>query len=305
MNRRSILKGALGGVVGLTLPPFARDAFAQGSPAVVPVSDGFVMLTGAGGNILVRTASTGQVLVDSGAAPDAVLKRLRELPGAGRVTTLFNTHWHREQVGGNLAFGQSETTIIAHEKTRAHLATEYYLQGEDRYEKALPAAAHPTVTFFTGNKTLAGNERIEYGHLLEAHTDGDIYVFFRDANVLAAGDAISPQKDPALDWFGGGWLGGRVEAQQKLLKLCDEKTRIVPSYGPVVGRGELQAEFDLSRVLYDRMLELVRKGMSAKEMLDEGLMKDLSRTFRDPFRFAYDAHKGYWAHHNALAKDLL
>jgi cyclase len=305
MNRRSILKGALGGVVGLTLPPFARDAFAQASPAVVPVSDGFVMLTGAGGNILVRTASTGQVLVDSGAATDAVLKRLRELPGAGRVTTLFNTHWHREQVGGNLAFGQSETTIIAHEKTRAHLATEYYLQDEDRYEKALPAAAHPTVTFFTGNKTLAGNERIEYGHLLEAHTDGDIYVFFRDANVLAAGDAISPLKDPVLDWFGGGWLGGRVEAQQKLLKLCDEKTRIVPSYGPVVGRGELQAEFDLSRVLYDRMLELVRKGMSAKEMLDEGLMKDLSRTFRDPFRFAYDAHKGYWAHHNALAKDLL
>jgi glyoxylase-like metal-dependent hydrolase (beta-lactamase superfamily II) len=305
MNRRSILKGALGGVAGLTLPPFARDAFAQASPAVVPVSDGFVMLTGAGGNILVRTASTGQVLVDSGASTDAVLKRLRELPGAGRVTTLFNTHWHREQVGGNLAFGRSEATIIAHEKTRARLATDYYLGTEDRYEKALPAAAHPTVTFFSGDKTLAGNERIEYGHLLEAHTDGDIYVFFRDANVLAAGDAISPLKDPVLDWFGGGWLGGRVEAQEKLLKLSDEKTRIVPSYGPVVGRGELQAEFDLSRVLYDRMLELVRKGMSAKEMLDEGLMKDLSRTFRDPFRFAYDAHKGYWAHHNALAKDLL
>src|SRR5215475_4614499 len=154
MNRRAIVKGALGGVLGLTLPPFARSAFSQSSPAVVPVSDGFVMLTGAGGNVLVRTASTGQVLVDSGAAADAVLKRLRELPGAGRVTTLFNTHWHREQVGGNLAFGQSETTIIAHEKTRAHLATEYYLQDEDRYEKALPAAAHPTVTFFTGNKTL-------------------------------------------------------------------------------------------------------------------------------------------------------
>ena len=86
MNRRAILKGALGGVVGLTLPPFARDAFSQASPAVVPVSDGFVMLTGAGSNILVRTASAGQVLVDGGAvgSTDAVLKRLRELPGAGR-----------------------------------------------------------------------------------------------------------------------------------------------------------------------------------------------------------------------------
>src|SRR3981081_2194692 len=290
MNRRAILKGALGGVLGLTLPPFACSAFSQESPAVVPVSEGFVMLTGTGGNVLVRTASTGQMLVDSGAAAftDAVLADLRGLPGGGRATTLFNTHWHREQVGGNLTFGRSGVTIIAHEKTRAHLATDYYLQKEDRYEIAQPAAAHPTVTFFTGDQILAGQERIEYGHLLEAHTDGDIYVFFRDANVLAAGDAISPLKDPVLDWFGGGWLGGRVDAQEKLLKLGDEKTRIVPSYGPVVGRAELQDESDLTTVLFDLMLEFIKQGMSAQDMLDAGLMQGLSRTFRDPFRFAYD-----------------
>jgi glyoxylase-like metal-dependent hydrolase (beta-lactamase superfamily II) len=309
MNRREIVKGALGvgGVLSLTLPPFARSAFSQASPAVVPVSEGFVMLTGAGGNILVRTGSTGQVLVDSGAAEftDAVLAQLRKLPGGGRVTTLFNTHWHREQVGGNLAFGRSGAKIIAHEKARAHLATEYYLQDEDRYEKALPAEACPTVTFFTDDQTLAGDKRIEYGHLLEAHTDGDIYVFFRDANLLAAGDAISPLKDPVLDWFGGGWLGGRADAQEKLLKLCDERTRIVPSYGPVVSRAELQAELDMTRELFDRILVLVKKGMSAQDMLDAGVMKDLSRTFRDPYRFAYDAYKGYWAHHNSLGPDVL
>ena len=188
------MKGALGVVAGLTLAPFARYGFSQESPAIVPVSDGFVMLTGAGGNILVRPASAGQVLVDSGAAEftDAVLASLGELPGAGRVETVFNTHWHLEQVGGNLALGQSGARIIAHEKTRAHLATDYYLRDEDRYEKELPAEAHPTETFFAGGETLAGDERVEYGHLLEAHTDGDIYVFFHDANVLAAGDAVSP-----------------------------------------------------------------------------------------------------------------
>lgn len=207
--------------------------------------------------------------------------------------------------GGNLALGQSGATIVAHEKTRAHLATDYYLQNEDRYEKALPAAAQPTVTFFTGDQTLAGDQRIEYGHLLEAHTDGDIYVFFRDANVLAAGDAISPLKDPALDWFGGGWLGGRADAQEKLLKLTDQNTRIVPSYGPVVGRAELQAELDMTRTLFDRMLDLVKKGMSAQDMLDAGVMKGLPRTFNDPYRFAYDAYKGYWAHHNSLGPDVL
>jgi len=218
---------------------------------------------------------------------------------------VFNTHWHRDQVGGNLAFGRSKATIIAHEKTRAHLATDYYLPHEDRYEKALPKEAHPAKTFFDRGEILAGGQKIEYGHLVEAHTDGDIYVFFRDANVLAAGDAVSPLKDPVLDWFGGGWLGGRADAQQKLLELTNAQTRIVPSYGPVIGRAELQAEFDMTRMLFDRMLELVKKGMSAQDMIDEGVMKGLARTFSDPLKFAYDAHKGYWAHHNTLGGDVL
>ena len=306
-DRRAIVKGALGGVVGLTLAPFARSAFAQANPAIVPVSDGFVMLTGAGGNILVRTASSGQVLVDSGAAQftDAVRMRLSGLPGAGKVETMFNTHWHRDQVGGNAAFGRSGTTIIAHEKTRAHLATDYYLPHEERYEKALPKEAHPAKTIFDRDETVIAGQKIEYGHLLEAHTDGDIYVFFRDANVLAAGDAVSPLKDPVLDWFGGGWLGGRADAQQKLLALTNAQTRIVPSYGPVMGRAELQAEFDMTRMLFDRMLDLVKKGMSAQDMIDAGVMKGLSRTFNDPLKFAYDAYKGYWAHHNSLGGDVL
>lgn len=306
-NRRAVLKGALGGLAGLTLGPLPRNGFSQERPAVVPVTDGFVMLTGAGGNILVRSTSTGQVLVDSGVAgsTEVVLASLSELPGGGRVETLFNTHWHLDQVGGNAALGRAGATIFAHEKTRAHLATDYYLGVEDRYERALPVEAHPTETFFSSGETLIDDERVEYGHLVEAHTDGDIYVHFRDANVLAAGDAIAPDRDPVLDWFGGGWLGGRVEALEKLLQVSDAQTRIVPSYGPVVGRAELQAEFDMTLVLFDRMLELVRKGMSAQDMLDAGLLEGLNRTFADPFRFAYDAHKGYWAHHNSLSPDLL
>ncbi len=265
------------------------------------------MLTGLGGNVLVRPTGDGQVLVDSGSAQstEALMAALGSLPGAGSVQTLFNTHWHLDQVGGNAVLGEAGATIVAHEKTRAHLATDYYVPGEDRYEKALPAEAHPTETFFSSGEMLVDGERVEYGHLVEAHTDGDIYVYFRDANVLAAGDAVSPMKDPALDWFGGGWLGGRVEAQEKLLAVSDAATRIVPSYGPVIGRAELQAEHDMTLILYDRMLELVRKGMSAQDMLDAGLLEGLYRTFDDPFRFAYDAHKGYWAHHNSLAADLL
>ena len=314
-NRRALLRNALGGLAGLTLVPFARNGFSQenlaerppAAPTAVPVTDEFVMLTGAGGNILVRTAESGQALVDSGAAGFArsVLAALSELPGAGRVGTLFNTHWHPDQVGGNAALGRAGAAIVAHEKTRARLATDYYVGAEGRYEPARPVEAHPTETFFSGGETLIDAERVQFGHLLQAHTDGDIYVYFRDANVLAAGDAVSPARDPELDWFGGGWLGGRVEAQEMLLQLSDSATRIVPAYGPVINRAQLQSEFETSLVLFDRVMEFVRMGMSARDMLDEGLMDGIGRAFDDPYRFAYAVHKGFWAHHNSLEPDVL
>jgi len=306
-DRRAVLKGALGSLAGLSLPPFAVPSFAADAPGITRVTEELVMLTGAGGNILALATSGNQVLVDSGAAEftDAVLATLGELPGAGRVGTLFNTHWHLDQVGSNGAFGRAGATIVAHEKTRLHLATDYYLPTEDRYQQALPAEAQPTETFYTDGEMLSGNERIEYGYLLEAHTDGDIYVFFRDSNVLAVGDVVSPERDPVLDWFGGGWLGGRVDALSLLLEISDDRTRFVPSYGPVVGRAEVQAEHDMMLTLFERMVELVRKGDGADDILAAGVMENIGRSFDDPLEFVYDAHKGLWAHHNTLSPDVV
>jgi len=306
ITRRTLIEGAAGGFTGLSLASVPKWGFAA-EAVIEPVTARFSLLTGLGGNVLVHSTDGGQVLVDSGAAEFSsdLLSALRELPGSERVRTVFNSHWHLDQVGSNAAFGRAGATIVAHEKTRAHLATNYYIPQEERYETALAAEAQPTETFFTSGEMIIGTEPVEYGHLLQAHTDGDIYVYFRNANVLAVGDAVSPVRDPALDWFGGGWLGGRVEAQQKLLDLINEETRVVPSYGPVIGRAEVQAEYDLMRELFDRVLDHIIKGMSAEYSLAAGVMDDLGRSFDDPLKFLYDAHKGYWAHHNSLAPEIL
>jgi hypothetical protein len=34
-------------------------------------------------------------------------------------------------------------------------------------------------------------------------------------------------------------------------------------------------------------------------------MSGLTRTFADPYKFLYDAHKGLWAHHNKLAPNIV
>jgi glyoxylase-like metal-dependent hydrolase (beta-lactamase superfamily II) len=301
------LKGALAGLAGAVLAPLSRTNLAADAPLVTRVTDELALVAGAGGNVLVRATEAGQTLVDSGDAASNVALRaaLAELPGAGRVGTLFNTHWHLDQIGSNVMLGGAGATIIAHEKTRAHLATDYYLPEEDRYQKALPKEGQPTQAFYTTAETLLDGERVEYGYLLEAHTDGDIYVFFRDANVIAVGDAVSPERDPELDWFGGGWLGGRVDALALLLEITDEGTQFVPSYGPVVGRAAVQTEHDMMLVLFEHMVERVRKGESAEDILEAGVMNDLARSFDDPLKFLYAAHKGMWAHHNTLSPDIV
>ncbi len=302
VNRRRLLRGIAGGVAGFGL----LRAAAAADPDVRSVAPGLTLLTGHGGNVLVYETQSGKVLVDSGAAASSqmLLKVLSELPG-GPVGTLFNTHWHLDQVGSNEALGTAGATIFAHAKTRQRLSTGYYVPDEDRYEPPLAAAGRPTEWFRTEGSTIVGGRRIEYGYLLEAHTDGDLYVFFPDINVVAVGDAVSPERDPVLDWFGGGWLGGRLDALSRLLEIGNADTRFVPSYGPAVGRQALLAEQAVMQKLYDTLLEHVRLGESAADMLKLGLADGLGRTFDDPAKLLYDAHKGFWAHHNALSHDIV
>jgi hypothetical protein len=123
--------------------------------------------------------------------------------------------------------------------------------------------------------------------------------------VLAVGDAVAPVGDPVLDWYSGGWLGGRLDALALLLNLCNEQTRIIAGTGPVIGRAQLQAEHDELLQVFNRLLEMVRKGLSPQDMLESGAVTGLNRTFKDPRRFLYDAHKGIWAHHNTLSHDVV
>ena len=294
MDRRQLLKGALGGMA--VLLGSRRMAMSQ-TRSVAPVVSDF------GTNIVVFPSSDGLILVDSG-APQFTTALMKDL-GARRVQTVFNTHYHLENTGGNEALAQAGAKIIAHESTREWMATPYWIPAEDRYEKPRPKAAQPTETFYTNGSLKSGSEQIDYGYLIEAHTSGDIYVFLRNSNVLAVGDVASPVRDPELDYFTGAWIGGRVDAMDKLLKLSDDKTRIVPGYGPVMSRVELKAERDIMSAIYDRTVDRVREGDSAEDMLKAGVMDGLPRTFQNPGEFLYDVHKGLWAHHNKLAPNVV
>lgn len=285
MNRRQALKGIAAGAL-------APWMFAQQR-----LSEQIAVLDAGGANVVAFSSRDGTVLVDSGAPGHP--------PPASNVRILFNTHYHLDQTGNNEMFAAAGAKIIAHERTRQWMSTDYWIPSKDRYEKARPKAARPTEVFNETGSLKAGDEQIDYGYLLLAHTSGDIYVHFKNANVLAVGDVASPLRDPALDWFTGAWIAGRVDAMDALLKLANDRTKIVPAYGPVMSQAEFKAERDMMDEIRKRMFDLVREGDGPKDMLEAGVLKDLPRVWKDPEAFAYDAAKGLWAHHDKINANVV
>lgn len=304
-NRRTVLKSGLSAFAAVASLPLV-GGLAGCSPQRLPIEalgDRLRLITGAPGNLLALTTPDGILLVDSGAA--ALAEAVKATLDGGHVHTLFNTHYHADQTGGNALFGTEGATIHAHVITRQWLSADYYVPAEDRWVTAPPVQARPTETFRQKGELSAGAESIEFGYLLEAHTRGDSYVWFRDSNVLAVGDVASPLRDPSHDWFAGGWLGGRVDAMDDLLELANAETRIVPAYGPVMNRAELQAERDMMLHLYERTTDLTDKGNSAQDMLEAGVMNEVARKFDDPYRFLYDVAKGHWAHYTNFGGNIV
>lgn len=303
MDRRQLLTALTGGFLGSVMLP--RRAAAQAND-IVSLSDRLSVVTSARTNVLVLSSADRQILVDSG-APDLaerLMASLRQV-SANDPVIVFNTHWHLENTGANDLLRQRGAEIVAHANTKLWMSTPTWMPAEDRYRTPRAPAAQPTKTFYADGSMDVAGEHIEYGYLIEAHTSGDIYVFFRNANVLAVGDVASPVRDPALDYLTGAWIGGRVDALTRLVTLCDDNTRIVPGFGPVMTRAQLQAERDMMKTVYDRAADLVREGDSPEDMLDDGVLKGLARTWMDPHAFVYSLSKGLWAHHNKLSPNVV
>jgi cyclase len=304
LDRRQFMTGVVASLLGSLVLP--RRSAAQ-QTGLLALTDRLVLVTSGGTNVLAFASPDGLVLVDSGAPDrrDALMASLRAwTPGQG-VTTLFNTHWHAENTGANQIFRQNGAAIVAHENTRLWMATPTWMPKEDRYRAPRPTDEQPDKTFYVDGSMTAGSERIDYGYLIEAHTSGDIYIFFRDSNVLAVGDVASPSRDPELDYLTGAWIGGRVDAMDRLVKLADANTRIVPGFGPVMSRAELQVERDVMKTIYDRTVDRVREGDYVEDMLKAGVMNGLARSWKDPQKFLHDLHKGLWAHHNKLDANVV
>jgi glyoxylase-like metal-dependent hydrolase (beta-lactamase superfamily II) len=304
--RREFLRAALGTAAAASLGANAwlGKAAAQvagDSISAVTLRGGLMQIVGAGSNVLLLPFAGGAAMVDSGAPEFAtpLVDFIRSALGGAPVSVLFNTHWHLTHTGANEVLGENRAKIVAHENTRLWMSTEYYVDWQDRTYSPRPAAARPTTTFYTSDpQPIAveiGDERIEYGYLREAHTDGDIYVFFRERNVLAAGGATSVGAYPVLDYATGGWIGGLVDATKKLLELADRDTLIIPGSGPAQRRPHLERQLGMLTAVRERIENSMRKGRSAAEMIAAGVTDEFDSAWgNNRVRFVENIYNGLW-----------
>ena len=276
----------------------AASATTAAQYAVTPLADGLWLVSGGAANIVAARGPDGLVLVDGGVEQDAAQLQDRVLKqcAATRIATLFNTHWHPEQTGANARLGSHGTQIIAHEKTRLWLTRKIVVDWRPGSYGPFSAAALPSLTTYTTGTLAFGAQHADYGYLGQAHTDGDLYVYFREANVLVAGGVVSADRWPILDWQTGGWIAGLVGAYDRLIKVCNDSTRIIPANGAVLSLSELKAMRAMYFTIYQRMVKALTSGLSPPEAIAQHPTREYQPGWGNPDQFVEEAFKSQWPH---------
>jgi cyclase len=293
------------GALGASWARFSRAADSSVPISTRKLADNVILLT-AGWNVLLVTGRAGSVLVDDGPPERSaeLVKVVSDQSGGLPVQLVFNTHWHPENTGSNEILARTGAKIIAHENTRLTMGADIFGESQNRTYKARPNEALPTETFFASAPTTRqltfGEEPIEYGYLPQAHTDGDIYVYFPRGNVLMAGDVVSAGSYPVLDNSSGGWIGGMAQASIILLKVTNAQTQIVPGRGPIQTHADLQAQSEMLSTVFQRLVKLMKQGMSARDMVTAEPTKEFDSIWGNPESFITSAYRGLWGHAREL-----
>jgi glyoxylase-like metal-dependent hydrolase (beta-lactamase superfamily II) len=291
-TRRGFLKAA---AAGLAVPcVFAQDPKLTSTP----LGDNLYLLSGAGANVIAHTAADGVVLVDGGLPQNAsaLAKAVAALPTAGPVRTLFNTHWHPEQTGSNFTLGQAGVTIIAQENTRLWLQQNitWPYDGQKLTFKKFPKIAQPNKTFYDKGGLDNG---VRYGYISDAaHTDGDLYVYFPQQNILAVGDAAYGQGWPIIDWWTGGWIGGIVGGLQRIQTVANKETKIVPAQGPLLSYADIAAQVDMYGNIYEELSRMINKGHSPDEAVQAKVAQKFEAKMGNADAFIHRAFESLWAY---------
>ena len=185
----------------------------------------------------------------------AAIAAISNLP----IKYLINTHYHGDHTGGNEAFARDGVIVVSADQRQEPPGGGHH-QRPDRRQDAAGTAGRAADEDLHGKmfKIRLPGRVADLKHIANAHTDGDTYVWFKTANVLATGDTFTNGRYPNIDFANGGNIKGMIAATDAYLKLTNAKSRIVPGHGPIADKAALTEYRTMLVTARDRMAALVK-----------------------------------------------
>jgi len=269
-------------------PPPAPNlqAFAR----VIDLGHGISMLIGQGGNLGVSVGEDGVFLIDDQYATNATanLAKIEELT-RGKPKYLINTHWHFDHAGGNEVFGRAGATIFASENVRKRLSGELVTTGRTAQAQPAPKIALPVVTFTQGiDFHLNGQTIRAINAPMPTHTDGDVLIYFVEADVLHMGDTYMKDRYPFVDTGSGGKQAGFIATLTRALEIARPTTKIIPGHGELATRADLEAALDMHKGARAAVEALVSQGKTLEETIAAKPLAPWNARFGGPGAFIND-----------------
>jgi glyoxylase-like metal-dependent hydrolase (beta-lactamase superfamily II) len=280
------------------------DQRPPGAVSALHVQGNVWMLAGRTSNAAVQIGNDGVLVVDTMTAElaDDLIAEVRRLAGDRPIRYIVNTHAHADHTGGNekmAAAGRSIVSgnvvgdiglgaanyaaIIAHENV---LTT---LSNPASGAAPAPSKALPSSTFFTGQKDIYFNgEAVELIHIANAHTDGDVMVYFRRSDVLVAGDLFVTTTFPVIDKVARGDVTGVLAGLNRILDITVPRdkqeggTYVIPGHGRLTDEADVLDYRDMVTIVRDRVGNAIEKKLTTDQVRAAKFTRDYDTRYGGP-----------------------
>lgn len=244
-----------------------NEAAAKPKIELTPLRGNLTVVSGSGGNITVLTGAEGKFMVDGGislsrSSIEAALAKISSAP----LKYLVDTHYHWDHTDGNPWLHRAGATIIATPNTVKHLSTSTRVDDWKFTFKSMAPEGMPTELVSSPKTYQFDGETIVLTPVSPSHTDSDLYVTFKKADVVVLGDLFWNGVYPFIDNEQGGGIDGMIKVDNEILTVITDKTIVIPGHGSVGTRKDLVAFRDMLVGIRNNVAALKKQGKSLAEV---------------------------------------